>query len=112
MQGKTVGRGHRLQDVIGDFAGLVAKAFFGGLGAAVAMSLAILLLSASAQAAKINETRAGTLLLRSGAAGDFTAAPQVATEVAIDVTGMVARTRVTQFFHNPGSGFVEGVYNM
>ena len=110
MQGNTAGRSHRLQDVIGDLAELVAKAFFGGLGAAVAMSLAILLLSANAQAAKINDARAGTLLLRSGAAGEMTAAPQVSTEVAIDVTGMVARTRVTQFFRNPGSGFVEGVY--
>ncbi|MBC8023723.1 MAG: marine proteobacterial sortase target protein, partial [Burkholderiales bacterium] len=111
MQGKTVGRSsHTLQQVIADLAELVAKAFFGGLGAAVAMSLAILALSASVQAASINDTKAGTLLLRSGAAGEFTAAPQVSTEVAIDVTGMVARTRVTQIFHNPGSEFVEGVY--
>ena len=111
MQGKTVGRSsHTLQQVIGDLAELVAKAFFGGLGAAVAMSLAILALSASVQAASINDAKAGTLLLRSGAEGEFTAAPQVSTEVAIDVTGMVARTRVTQFFHNPGSEFVEGVY--
>ena len=100
---------HRLQDAIGDFAELIAKAFFGGLGAAVAMSLGILLLSASAQAAKLDDAKAGTLML-ANPGGDYTPAPQVATEVAIEVTGMVARTRVTQFFHNPGSGFVEGVY--
>jgi Ca-activated chloride channel family protein len=30
--------------------------------------------------------------------------------VAIEVSGMVARTRVSQHFHNPGSEHVEGVY--
>ncbi|MEO5695358.1 MAG: marine proteobacterial sortase target protein [Usitatibacter sp.] len=99
-----------MQEVIGDFAELVAKAFFGGLGAAILMSLAILALSANSQAATPNDARAGTLLLLDPSSGQYNAAPQVATEVAIDVTGMVARTRVTQFFHNPGSGFVEGVY--
>ncbi len=99
-----------MQEVIGDFAELIAKAFFGGLGAAVLMALAILALSAAAQAATPNDARAGTLLLRDSPSGQYTPAPQVATEIAVDVTGMVARTRVTQFFHNPGSGFVEGVY--
>ena len=110
MEGKAVAGRLSVKQVIGDLAELVAKAFFGGLGAAVAMALAILALSANVQAAKINDAQAGTLLLRADAAGEFTAAPQVALEVAVEVTGMVARTRVTQFFHNPGSGFVEGVY--
>jgi len=99
-----------MQEVISDFAELIAKAFFGGLGAAVLMSLAILALSSTAQAAKFDNVHAGALMLRTGMEGEVTPAPQVATEVAIDVTGMVARTRVTQFFHNPGSEFVEGVY--
>src|SRR6476646_2281012 len=55
--------GHRLQDAVGDFAELIAKAFFGGLGAAIVMSLAILLLSANAQAATLNDAKAGTLML-------------------------------------------------
>ena len=42
--------------------------------------------------------------------GDYTVAPTLETEVAIQVTGMIARTRVTQAFHNPGTEFVEGVY--
>ena len=107
MQGKPE-RHHTLQQAMRDLAELVAKAFFGGLGAAVAMSLAILALSANVQAATVNDAKAGTLLLRAG--GELVPAPQVSTEVAIEVTGMVARTRVTQLFHNPGSDFVEGVY--
>jgi Ca-activated chloride channel family protein len=110
MEGKAVAGRLSVKQVLCDLAELVAKAFFGGLGAAVAMALAILALSANVQAAKINDAQAGTLLLRADAAGEFTAAPQVALEVAVEVTGMVARTRVTQFFHNPGSEFVEGVY--
>lgn len=110
MEGRAVAGRLSAKQVIGDLAELVARAFFGGLGAAVAMSLAILALSANVQAANINDTKAGTLLLRADAAGEFSAAPQVALEVAVEVTGMVARTRVTQFFHNPGSEFVEGVY--
>jgi Ca-activated chloride channel family protein len=105
---------HRIQDLIGDFVELIAKAFFGGLGVAVAMSLAVLAFSSGAQAAKLNDAKAGQLLLSTDAGtapdAEFTVAPQVSTEIAIDVTGMVARTRVTQFFHNPGSEFVEGVY--
>ena len=104
------GRKVKLQDAIGDLVELVAKAFFGGLGAAVAMSLAILMLSASVQAATVNDAKAGTLLLRTGGPDGLAVAPQVSTEVAIEVTGMIARTRVTQLFHNPGSDFVEGVY--
>jgi Ca-activated chloride channel family protein len=110
VQDKAMQPTRRLEDAIGDLAELVARAFFGGLAAAVALSLAILALSATAQAAALNDTKAGTLLLRTGAAGDYAVAPQVSTEVAIDVTAMVARTRVTQIFHNPGSEFVEGVY--
>ena len=101
----------RIQQALGDFARLVAKAFFGGIGVAVLMSLAILALSANVQAATINDAKAGQLLLRDPSIdGGYAPAPQVSTEVAIDVTGMIARTRVTQVFHNPGSDFVEGVY--
>jgi len=35
---------------------------------------------------------------------------QVETDVAIHVTGIVARTRVAQTFHNPGANPVEGLY--
>ena len=111
MQGSAARQQIRIQEALGDFARLVAKAFFGGIGVAVLMSLAILALSANVQAAGVNDAKAGTLLIKDPSVdGGYAPAPQVATEVAIDVTGMIARTRVTQTFHNPGSGFVEGVY--
>jgi len=47
-----------------DFSKLIIQAFFGGIGVAVAMSLAILLLSANSQAATINDAKAGTLLIK------------------------------------------------
>ena len=52
----------------------------------------------------------GTLLFRTGTVGEYVVAPRVETEVAIHVTGIIARTRVTQVFHNPGTETVEGVY--
>src|SRR5207245_1885154 len=58
----------------------------------------------------LKDPKAGGLLLSSSTPGQYVAAPTVDTEVAIDVTGIVARTRVTQAFTNPGSEFVEGVY--
>ena len=109
MDGKAA-PGRSMLQLVGDMAELVAKAFFGGLAAAVAMAVAILALSMNAQAAKINDTKTGELLLKTESAGSYTVAPKVSTEVAIQVSGMVARTRVTQHFENPGSEHVEGVY--
>lgn len=101
----------RTREALLDFAELLAKAFFGGLGVAIAMALAILALSPASQAAGLtpNDAKTGTLLLKADG-GSYAPAPKVETEVGIEVTGMVARTRVSQVFHNPGSDFVEGVY--
>ncbi len=96
--------------VVTDLVELVAKALLSGIGVAVAMSVAILALSTGAQAASPNDARTGTLLLRGEAAGDLAPAPTVETQVAIEVTGMIGRIRVSQVFHNPGKDFVEGVY--
>jgi len=49
MEGKTTPN-RTLIGLVGDMAELLARAFFGGLAAAVAMAAAILLLSTSAQA--------------------------------------------------------------
>jgi Ca-activated chloride channel family protein len=110
MDGKATDPRRTFFELVGDMAELVARAFLSGLAAAVAMSLAILALSANAQAATLNETKTGELLLRTGMEGELVPAPKVSTEVAIEVSGMVARTRVSQHFHNPGSEHVEGVY--
>ena len=109
MDGKAAARS-TLVRLVADMAELVARAFFGGTAAAVAMAAAILLLSIGAQAAALNDTKTGELLLKAASAGPYTVAPKVSTEVAIQVAGMVARTRVTQHFDNPGSEHVEGVY--
>jgi Ca-activated chloride channel family protein len=95
---------------IGDFLELGANAFVSGLLVAIALSVVTLLLASTAQAATINDAKAGQLLLRTGTPGEYTVAPSVETEVAIQVTGVIARTRVSQVFHNPGAEFVEGVY--
>jgi Ca-activated chloride channel homolog len=100
--------GTRLTGAARDFIELVAKALLSGIGVGVAMGLAILALSSAAQAAGINDAKTGTLLLRS--AEGYAAAPKMSTEVAVEITGIIARTRVTQVFHNPGADFVEGVY--
>src|SRR6185436_18786846 len=56
------------------------------------------------------DPKTGALLFRTGTAGQYQAAPTLETEVAIQVTGLIARTRVTQVFHNPGGDYVEGIY--
>jgi Ca-activated chloride channel family protein len=94
-----------------DFLQLLGKAILSGIAVSLALALVALGLSTAAQAqAKPNDAKTGTLLFRAGAEGAFLPAPKVETEVMIRVTGIVARTRVTQTFHNPGSDFVEGLY--
>jgi Ca-activated chloride channel family protein len=95
-----------------DFIVLGGKAIAGGLVAAIALAGAALVLAANAQAATVtlNDPKAGALLIRTATAGQYEIAPTLETEVAIHVTGMIARTRLTQAFHNPGSESVEGVY--
>jgi len=95
---------------IGDFLQLGANAFAAGLLVAIALSVVTLLLSTAAQAATVNEAKTGQLLLRTDMPGQYTVAPTVETEVAIEVNGVIARTRLTQVFHNPGDEFVEGIY--
>ena len=95
---------------IGDFLELGANAFVGGLLVAIALSVVTLLLATGAQAATLNDAKTGALLFRTGASGEYVVAPTLQTEVAIQVTGMIARTRLSQVFQNPGAEFVEGVY--
>jgi Ca-activated chloride channel family protein len=93
-----------------DFFELCAHAFAGGLMAAIALAMLTLALATSAQAAGVNDAKSGTLLLSSASGAGYTVAPTVETEVAIQVNGVIARTRLTQVFHNPGAEFVEGLY--
>lgn len=60
--------------------------------------------------ARPQDADSGRLFFRSDDGQGFTPAPLVHTDVRIAVSGMVARTSVSQRFHNPGTGWVEGVY--
>jgi Ca-activated chloride channel family protein len=95
---------------IGDFLQLGMNAFASGLLAAIVLAVITLALAGGAQAAALNDAKTGTLMLRTSTPGEYVVAPKVETEVAIQVTGMIARTRLSQVFHNPGTEFVEGVY--
>ncbi len=52
----------------------------------------------------------GGLKLYNGAGQSLGYAPQLHTDVAIKVSGMLARVRVQQRFQNPSDAWVEGVY--
>ncbi len=58
----------------------------------------------------LSEVRSGSLLYRTTQPGVFLPAPRLATEVAMQVTGLVARVQVGQRFHNPTGEWLEGVY--
>lgn len=57
-----------------------------------------------------NDMQRGALLLKGKEPGKYVEAPALATDVDIQVTGPIGRTRVTQRFENPGDGWIEGVY--
>ena len=59
---------------------------------------------------RLDGPESGALLFKSTEPGLYVPAPLLATDVKIDVTGPIARTRVTQHFINPGDGWVEGKY--
>ncbi|MBX3493598.1 MAG: marine proteobacterial sortase target protein [Parvibaculum sp.] len=64
----------------------------------------------SAGLVRMADVESGALLLNSTEPGKYVPAPLLATDVQIDVTGPLARARVTQHFINPGDGWVEGKY--
>ncbi len=64
----------------------------------------------SAGLVRMADVESGALLLNSTEPGKYVPAPLLATDVQIDVTGPIARARVTQHFINPGDGWVEGKY--
>lgn len=64
----------------------------------------------SAGLVRMADVESGALLLNSTEPGKYVPAPLLAADVQIDVTGPLARARVTQHFINPGDGWVEGKY--
>ncbi len=90
-----------------DFARLAAEAMVVGVFASAALLLAALFISA-AEAAPLGAPSTGTLLFKGGDVP--IPAPLVATDVRIEVAGVIGRTRVSQRFVNPGDDWREGVY--
>lgn len=57
-----------------------------------------------------NDVNSGSLLFPSKDPSFFIEAPRLKTDVEMDVSGPVARVKVTQRFQNPSKGWVEGTY--
>ena len=57
-----------------------------------------------------DEMATGALLLKTTEGGKYLEAPRLKTDVSIDVSGPIARARITQRFENPSDKWVEGVY--
>ena len=83
----------------------VATGFF----VSIVLAIAVFIVSFEAHAAGAGDPGQGTLLLRDGS-GEATAAPLLATDVHMDISGMVARVQVIQRFANPTAQWREGVY--
>lgn len=102
--------------------GLVRLALEGlaaGIFVSLVLALAVFIVAAQADAAPLAprssglaaaDARGGTLELSAVRDEPAVAAPLVATDVRIDVAGIVARTTVTQRFVNPTRVWREGVY--
>lgn len=63
-----------------------------------------------AQTVSPGDVGTGSLLLRTREPGRFLPAPTVATDVHMQISGMIARVRVVQQFENPGDAWMEGIY--
>jgi len=74
------------------------------------LSLGIVWPPVFANAADIKDVRAGSLLLKSGPDGQTVEALRQSTHIHAQVTGNVARVRVTQRFENPSDAWVDGLY--
>jgi Ca-activated chloride channel family protein len=57
-----------------------------------------------------NDVNSGSLLFPAKEPGFFVEAPRLKTDVEMDVSGPIARVKVTQRFQNPSKGWVEGTY--
>lgn len=91
---------------------LAAMTVFGGFSMAASAQEAV---SANTAAPKLATVRpgdmnSGALLFETQTPGEYVQAPLVATDVNLDVTGIIARGTVTQRFLNPSDGWVEGIY--
>ncbi len=76
----------------------------------VCLILSLIDARASVSFVKPNDMDRGGLLLKGSEPGKYVEAPALATDVDIQITGPIGRTRVTQRFENPTDSWVEGIY--
>ena len=57
-----------------------------------------------------SEVTSGSLLFEAKAPGKYISAPALATDVEINISGPIIRTKVTQRFENTSDRWIEGVY--
>jgi len=57
-----------------------------------------------------SQVREGSVLFKDINSGKYVPAPQLYTDVKIEISGMIAYARVIQEFENPGDEWLEGVY--
>ena len=108
----------RLRPVVVDFLATLFVTFCIGVGTAVVLAACVVLMAGEARggeapglaAVKASEAGQGALLFKTDSAGETFAAPLLSTDVAIRVSGLVARARVKQTFRNPQDEWREGVY--
>lgn len=93
--------------VVTDLIAFVALAASIALATAIVLVAAVLLLAGRAHA---SEPQHGALLLKSLDGKEVPSAPLLSTDVSFRVSGMVARARVVQTFHNASADWVEGIY--
>jgi Ca-activated chloride channel family protein len=74
------------------------------------LSVIAMTLGAAAGLVSPSQMGTGALLLKTSEPGKYVEAPRVATDFDITITGPIARTRLTQQFRNPTSGWIEGTY--
>ena len=90
-----------------DLFACIALAASVALATALVLVAAVLLLAGRAAAA---DSEPGALLLKSLDGRDALRAPLLHTDVTFRVSGMVARARVVQTFHNASADWMEGIY--
>jgi Ca-activated chloride channel family protein len=96
--------------VVADLIAFVGIALSIALTTAAILIAAVLLLAGRAEAASPETSKQGALLLRTLDGAEAPSAPLLSTDVTFRVSGMVARARVVQTFHNASADWVEGVY--
>jgi Ca-activated chloride channel homolog len=115
---KWMGPAGPFRALAGDMMRFLLASIAAGIGISVLLALAILSLSVVAPPAyaedyeimKPGEATSGSFLVHVQPAGRYVRTPTLATEVDIKVSGVVARTKVTQKFRNDSPDWVEGIY--